>query len=213
MINSMVIFSIIVIIIFYFAFNELLEDVDNNFINDDIFRGYLSAGILWIAFIFTGMLGISRSFISEKDKNCLEGLMLCPTGRNAIYLGKLISNLVIIFLIEIATVIIFALFIGYDFGDKIVMLIPIFILGTLGFVILGALISAISMNTRTREMLMPLLLLPLLIPIIISAVTATGDVMVGASLNDVSDNLTFLGSVDTIFFIVALFTFEFVIEE
>jgi heme exporter protein B len=213
MINSMLIFALIVIIIFYFAFSVLVEDSGLTIENGGKFIDYLSAGILWIAFIFTGILGLSRSFIAEKDKNCLEGLMLCPVSRNTIYLGKVISNLVLIFLIEIVTILFFALFFNYDFNDKIFLLIPILILGTFGFVIVGALLSAISISTRNREVMLPLLLFPILIPVIISAVTATGDVMVGASLGDISDNLKLLGSYDLIFLVIGLMTFEYVIED
>jgi len=200
------------IIIFFFAFSKILESSGGTLLADSNTKDLLSAGVLWIAFIFTGMLGLSRSFISEKDKNCLEGLMLCPTSRNAIYLGKIISNLILIFLVEIATIILFS-FLIYDLSGHIINLIPIIILGTLGFVVVGALLSAISMNTRTGEGLLPLILFPILIPVIISSVTASGDVMTGATLAEVSDNLRLLGAYDIIFFIIALFTFEYVVEE
>jgi heme exporter protein B len=213
MINSMLIFSVIVIIIFYFAFSELLDDTENGISNTINLTDYIASGVLWIAFIFTGMLGLSRSFIAEKDKNCLEGLMLCPVSRNTIYLGKVISNLVLMFIVEIVTIFIFALFFNYDLADKIFLLIPILILGTIGFVVVGAQLSAISMNTRNREMLLPILLLPILIPVIISAVAATGKVMVGTSFGEISDSLTLLGAYDIIFFVIALLTFEYVIEE
>lgn len=213
MINSMLIFSIIVLIVFYFSFSELVEDPQFQLRANNQFKNYLSAGILWIAFIFTGMLGLSRSFIAEKDKNCLEGLMLCPSSRNSIYLGKVISNLVLIFFIEITTIIFFKIFFNYTFEDKILYLIPIFVLGTMGFIFVGALISAISMNTRGREMLLPLLLFPILLPVIISAVVATGKVMIGAPFSDIVDNIKLLASYDLIFFIIGILTFEYVVEE
>jgi heme exporter protein B len=213
MINSMLIFSMIVIIIFNFAFIELLADSENPIADNGEFIDYLAAGVLWITFIFTGMLGLSRSFIAEKDKNCLEGLMLCPVSRNTIYIGKLISNLILIFIIEIISLFIFSLFFNYDLFDKIGLLIPIFILGTSGFVIVGALLSAISMNTRNREVLLPLLLFPILIPVLISAVVATAQVLTGGTLNDIGDSLRLLGAYDIIFLVIALLTFEFVIEE
>jgi heme exporter protein B len=212
MINSMLIFSLIMIVIFYFAFSDIFEDSDSALLKNSKTMELLSAGILWIAFIFTGMLGLARSFISEKDKNCLEGLMLCPTSRNAIYLGKVISNLILIFLVEIATIVLFSL-LNYNLSEHVLLLIPIVILGTISFVIIGALLSAISMNTRTGEGLLPLILFPILIPVILSAVTATGDVFNGATLSEVSNNLVFLGAFAVIFFVIALLTFEYVIEE
>lgn len=213
MLNSMLIFALIVIVIFNFAFSELLTTAETEFDDTDILMDYLAAGILWIAFIFTGMLGLSRSFVAEKDKNNLEGLMLCPTSRVSIYLGKLISNLVLIFLIEIATIIFFALFFNYDLSQKVLLLMPVLILGTVGFVIVGALLSAISMNTRNREVLLPVLLFPILIPIIISAVLSTGRILAGSDFADVRNFIQILIAFDVIYMVVALVTFEYIIEE
>ena len=213
MINSMLIFSLIVIIIFNFAFSELIENTEAEFSDTDLLMNYLAAGILWIAFIFTGMLGLSRSFVVEKDKNNLDGLMLCPTSRVSIYLGKVISNLVLIFFIEIATIIFFALFFNYDMSRKFLLMAPILFFGTVGFVIVGALLSAISMNTRNREVMLPLLLFPILIPIIISSVVSTGTILAGGSLQDIRGFLQLLIAFDIAYFVASLLTFEYVIEE
>ena len=167
MLNSMLIFAFIVIIIFYFGFSELLERNTLSSPNGNGFVEYLAPGILWITFIFTGMLGLSRSFAVEKDKNSLEGLMLCPVSRNTIYLGKVISNIILMFIIEIATIVVFYFFVSPEIGNRIAHIIPIIILGTLGFVIVGSLLSALSINTRNREMLLPLILFPIIMPIII----------------------------------------------
>ncbi|UCH90306.1 MAG: heme exporter protein CcmB [Thermoplasmata archaeon] len=213
MINSMLIFAIIVVVIFNFAFSELLQDQSNATNNADGLVNYLAPGILWIAFIFTGMLGLSRSFISEKDRNCLEGIMLCPMSRNAIYLGKVISNLVLMFIVEIVTLFVFAIFFNYNLFDKILLLLPVFILGTFGFIIVGSLLSAISMSARNREVLLPLLLFPILIPVIISAVVATGIILQDGSFSEILDNLRLLGAYDIIFFVIGLLTFEYVVED
>ena len=210
MLNSMMIFALLVIVIFSFAFgNEasiFIQGINKKVVD------LLAPGMLWIAFTFAGMLGLSRSFSGEKEEGCLEGLKLCPVDRSDIYTGKVISNAVLMFLMEITTIPIFVMLFSYDIKN-IPGLMLVVILGTFGFIFVGTLLSALTVNTRTRELLLPVILFPVLIPVILSAVTATGIMLGSGDLSDAAGELQVLAVYDVIFFVVAQLVFEYTIED
>jgi heme exporter protein B len=210
MLNSMVIFALLVIVIFSFAFgNEssiFIKDINEKVVD------LLAPGMLWIAFTFAGMLGLSRSFAGEKEEGCLEGLKLCPVERAEIYNGKVISNAVLMFLMEITTIPIFVVLFNYDLKN-IPGLTLVIILGTFGFIFVGTLLSALTVNTRTREILLPVILFPVLIPVILSAVTATGTLLSSGDITEISGELQILAIYDIIFFVAAQLVFEYTIED
>jgi heme exporter protein B len=210
MLNSMIIFALLVIVIFSFAFgNEATIYIPN--LKKKIVD-LLAPGMLWIAFTFAGMLGLSRSFAGEKEEGCLDGLKLCPVDRSDIYNGKVLSNAVLMFLMEIATLPIFIVLFSYDIKN-LPGLIVVIILGTFGFIFVGTLLSALTVNTRTREILLPVILFPVLIPVILSAVTATAAMLGNGDLSDISGELQILAVYDIIFFVVAQMVFEYTIED
>lgn len=210
MLNSMIIFSLLVMVIFNFAFgNESSIPIQG--INKKVID-LLAPGMLWIAFTFAGMLGLSRSFAGEKEEGCLEGLKLCPVDRAEIYNGKVISNAVLMFLMEMTTVPIFVFLFNYDLKN-IPGLALVILLGTLGFVFVGTLLSALTVNTRTREILLPVILFPVLIPVILSAVNATGTLFSTGDIFEISGQLQILAIYDIIFFVVAQLVFEYTIED
>ncbi len=210
MLNSMVIFALLVIVIFSFAFgNESTIFISN--LNKKIVD-LLAPGMLWITFTFAGMLGFSRSFAGEKEEGCLEGLKLCPVDRTAIYNGKVLSNAVLMFIMEIAALPIFIVLFSYDVKN-IAGLILVIVLGTFGYIFVGTLLSALTVNTRTREILLPVILFPVLIPVILSAVTATGTMLSKGNLSDIVAEMQILVIYDIIFFVVAQMVFEYTIED
>ncbi|MCE8422372.1 MAG: heme exporter protein CcmB [Candidatus Methanoperedens sp.] len=210
MLNSMMIFALLVIVIFSFAFGTessiLIPVLDKKVID------LLAPGMLWISFTFAGMLGLSRSFSGEKEEGCLEGLKLCPVDRSEIYNGKVISNAVLMFLMELITIPVFIVLFSYDINNIFGLMVVVF-LGTLGFVFVGTLLSALTVNTRTRELLLPVILFPVMIPVILSAVTATGTILASGGLSDIAGDIQILAIYDIIFFIVAQMVFEYTIED
>ncbi|MGP8323763.1 MAG: heme exporter protein CcmB [Methanosarcinaceae archaeon] len=204
MLNSMVIFSLLVIVIFSVSFGDLL--------GDSKIVTQLAPGVLWIAFTFAGMLGLSRSFAGELENGCLEGLKLCPVDRSAIYNGKVMSNAVIMFLVEIMIIPLFAIMFNYSINGLSGLAIVI-LLGTIGFISVGTLLSALTVNTSTRELLLPILLLPIIIPVIIPAVLATGKILANGDISDISGELRLLVVYDIIFFIIAQLVFEYAIGD
>jgi heme exporter protein B len=204
MLNSMVIFSLLVIIIFNYSFSNILFNIK---IED------MAPGILWIAFTFAGMLGLSRSFSSEKEEGCLDGLKLCPVDPSTIYLGKVVSNLVIMFLIEAIIIPLFIVLFNFSDIKGLGGLIVIILLGTIGFILVGTLFSALTVNMRTREILLPVILFPIIIPLIMSAVMATHKVLSTGDLFAAIDEIRLLIVYDLVFFIAAQLVFEYVIED
>lgn len=200
--SSMLTFSLLVTVIFSFAFGFSTELVR------------LSApAMLWITFTFAGVLGLSRSFALEKEGNAVLGLLLTPTDRSLFYFGKMISGTVFVFIVGIIIVPMFILFFNLSFLATLVPLVPVIFLGALGFVSVGTLFSAMAVNTRLREVLLPILLFPIIIPLIVSAVKLTGLVLEGKPLSEGSSALQLLIAFDIIFIAACAVVFEFVIEE
>jgi len=202
MFSSMFVFALLVIVIFSFAFEPGMENIKE-----------IAPGILWVAFTFAGVLGLNRSFILEKEKDCLQGLLLAPVDRSAIYLGKMIGNVLFMFIVEVIILPFFAVFYNFSIFYLISRLALIIILGTIGFASVGTIFSAMSVNTRTREVMLPILLFPIIVPVIIAAVKSTGKILDGKSLSDIAAWLKLVGAFDVIFLVVSFLTFEYVVEE
>ena len=195
---SMGLFALLVLVIFNFAFDLR---VDN--------RAAVAPGALWVSFIFASLLGLGRTIAAEQDHGSLDRLLLCPVDRKAIYLAKLLGNLLFIGVVEIVALPIFAalfnvpLFLG--------PLIPIVLLGTLGIATIGTIFSAMAAATRARELLLPLLVFPLIVPVVIGAVRATGSLLIPAA-----NEPPWLGLIiafDVIFLSLSMLLFQYVIEE
>ena len=199
-ISSVLVFAVLVLVIFNFAFGQDAELI-----------AQVSPGILWVAFSFAGVLALNRAFIPEKEENCLEGLMGCPVAREAIYAGKALGSLVFMLAVEAVILPVFALLFSINvFQPK---LIAVTILATLGFVAVGTIFSALAVNTRAREMVLPILFLPVITPVIISAVKASALALAGGGWGDMLMWLAILAAFDAIFMVVPFLVFPYAIEE
>ncbi len=195
---SMGMFALLVLVIFNFAFDLR---VDN--------KAAVVPGALWVAFIFASLLGLGRTIAAEQDSGSMDRLLLCPVDRKAIYLAKLLGNLLFIGVVEIVALPIFAAL--FDVPLFVGQLIPIVLLGTLGVATIGTLFSAMAAATRARELLLPLLVFPLIVPIVIAAVRATGSLLAPGA-----NEPPWLGLIiafDIIFLSLATLLFQYVIEE
>ena len=200
MFSSMFVFALLVIVIFNFAFELRVANVKQ-----------VAPGVLWVTFTFAGMLGLNRSFILEKDKGCLEGLLLAPVDRSAIYFGKMLGNLIFMLVVEAIVLPIFwVLFNPPLFSPALILII---VLGTLGFAGVGTLFSAIAVHTRAREVMLPILLFPIVVPLMIAAVKITGGLLDGQPLSEMRNWLNLLVGFDIIFLTVSYMTFDYVVEE
>ena len=196
--TCMGLFALLVLVIFNFAFDLR---VDN--------KAAIAPGALWVAFVFASLLGLGRTIAAEREKGLMDRLLLCPVDRKAIYLAKLLGNLLFIGVVELVALPVFAALFNVPlFAGS---LLPIVLLGTLGIASVGTLFSAIASATQARELLLPLLIFPLIVPVVIGAVRATGALMVPA-VNE-PPWLGLITAFDVIFLSISMLTFEFVIEE
>jgi heme exporter protein B len=199
-ITSVLVFAVLVLVIFNFAFTV-----------DPATMAVLAPGIMWVAFTFAGVLALNRSFIPEKEENCLEGLLACPAEREVIYTGKMLGSLFFLLAVEAVILPVFALL----FNVNVFQLetIAVTILGTIGFTAVGTVFSALAVNTRAREMVLPVLFLPVVSPVIIAAVESSALAVAGRSWSDMAVWLIILLAFDTIFLVVPFLVFSYVIEE
>ncbi len=203
--NSMLLFSILVILAFRFAFSATEPDA-----------AAVVPAALWITFILAGMFALSAGFSREKDQETFQALLLCPGSRRSIYLGKMLSSFALITLVELFSLAATAVFFEYGFAGPVQLgsVIAVMLLGTLGFVGVGTLLSAMAMNTQMREVMLPVLLLPLVVfTIIMPAVGATSRLLNNESLMDVSAELRLLSSFAIVYIVAAVMLFDYVIEE
>ena len=197
---SVLVFALLVIVIFNFALDPTPQMV-----------ALVAPGVLWVAFTFGGVLGLTRSFALEKDQGNLHGLMLAPVGRDAIFFGKMLGNFVFMMAVEMVVFPIFAVL----FNLSLVMpgLIPVALLATLGVATVGTVFSAMAVNTRSREVMLPLLFFPVVLPAIVAAVEASRSVIQGDAGAGFTPWLPLLGVFDAIFLVVCPVAFSLVIEE
>jgi heme exporter protein B len=200
MISAMLVFSLLALLIFSFALDLRGETAEA-----------AAPGVLWATVAFTGTLGLSRSMAREQQSGCIDGLLLAPVDRTAIFFGKAVGNLLFMIIVETALLPLFSAL--FDVGLIRPSILAVLILGTLGYASVGTLLAAIAVNTRAREVMLPILLLPLAVPVLIGAVRATGGLVEGAMLNEVSGWIRILVVYDLVIVAVSLLTFGYVVEE
>jgi heme exporter protein B len=198
--SAMMVFSLLVLVIFNIAFE--LQGVDIT---------VLGSGVLWVAFTFSGILGLGRSFAAEKDKGSLEGVLLSPVDRGAMFLGKAISNWLFITVMEAVTLPLFAVL--NNVAIPWFPLVPYIVMGTIGFAAMGTLLSAVASSTKMREVMLPILLFPVSIPLLMAAVKLTSGALQEREFADLSNWFNILMVYDVIFLVVAFWVFEYVVEE
>jgi heme exporter protein B len=201
MLSSMFVFSLLVILIFNFAFDLRADN-----------QRTLAPGVLWVAIAFAGMLGLSRSFIMEKDRGSMEGLLLTPVDRSAIYLGKMLGNVLFIVVVEAVILPIFVVLFNLS-AEDLPLLAGVMILGTVGFAGVGTLFSAMAVHTRAREVLLPILLFPVVVPVMLASVKLTAAILDRVAFDEVQNWFSLLVAFDAIFMALSVILFDFVVEE
>jgi heme exporter protein B len=197
---AMLAFSLLVILIFNFA---LELDVEA--------RRSVSAGVLWATFIFAGTLGLSRGLAAEKDRGSLDGLLLAPVDRSAIYFGKSLSSLAFMLVVEAVVLPAYAFL--YDVNLLSAGLLLVILLGSWGYAAVGVLLAGMAVQARTRELLLGVLLFPVAMPVLIAAVQASRAFLSGDEAGNLLDALKVLLAYDVIYTAVGFMVFDFVVEE
>jgi ABC-type transport system involved in cytochrome c biogenesis, permease component len=200
LLTAMLVFALLVILIFNFALDL-----------DATTRKVATPGILWATFAFAGTLGLNRSMALEKDRGCFDGLLLAPVDRSAIYFGKLISNLVFMLIVEAVVLPVYSVLYNTNLFNP--GLVSVILLGSVGYVAVGTLLSSMAVQTRTRDVLLPILLFPVIIPILIAAVEASSGFLQGIALAEIMPYINLLLVYDVIFTAVAFMVFDYVVEE
>jgi len=200
LLGAMLVFALLVILIFNFA---LELDIRT--------RGTITSGVLWVTFAFAGTLGLNRSMALEKDRGCLDGLLLAPVDRSAIFFGKALGNLAFMFLVEAIVIPVYSLL--YNTNLFVPGLLAVVVLGSLGYVMVGTLLASMSVQARTRDLLLPILLFPVVLPVLIAAVRASSGFLQGLEMAEIWPWLNLLIVYDVIFTAVPLMVYDYVVEE
>jgi heme exporter protein B len=200
LLGAMLVFALLVILIFNFA---LELDVRT--------RQTITSGVLWVTFVFAGTLGLNRSMAVEKDRGCLDGLLLAPVDRSAIYFGKMLANW--IFMLIVAAIVIPVYGVLYNVNLFNAGLLGVILLGSLGYIGVGTLLASMAVQARTRDILLPILLFPVVLPALLAAIKATNGFLLGLEMVDIRPWLNLLIVYDVVFLAVAFMLYDFVVEE
>lgn len=200
LLSAMLVFALLVIFIFNFAL-ELNPQA----------RSGLTAGILWSTFTFAGTIGLNRSLAVEKDRGCLDGLLLAPVDRTAIYFGKLLANLIFMLLVAVIVLPVYAILYNVNLFNPGLFLV--ILLGSWGYVAVGTLLASMAIQTRTRDVLLPILLFPVAIPVLVAAVKASSGFLSAIPWVEIAPWVNLLIVYDVIFTAVAFMVFDYVVEE
>jgi len=198
--SAMLVFSLLVILIFNFSLELDLRA-----------RESLAGGVLWATFIFAGTIGLNRSMAVEKDRGCLDGLLLAPVDRSAIFVGKAIGNLFFMLIVEAIVLPLFSFLYGISLFQP--GFLAVVLLGSIGYSAVGTLLATMVVQTRTRDILLPILLFPLTLPVVIAAVKASQGFIQLVPFEEISVWVNILISYDLIFLAVAIMVFDYILEE
>ena len=198
---SMMMFGLLVIVVFNFAFEPAGAE-----------RDLVAPGVLWVALTFAGIIGLNRTLAIDLDNDVMQGLLLAPVSRGGLYVGKVLSNFLFMLLADTVVLVLFVVFYDLPLDGRLLWIALIAVLGTLGFAVVGTILAAISAATRMREVMLPVLQIPLTLPMIMSAVGATALVL-GEDRAGLGTWMNLLIGFDIIFFVISYLVFDYVVEE
>ncbi|HSH76603.1 MAG TPA: heme exporter protein CcmB [Longimicrobiales bacterium] len=173
----------------------------------------VAAGLIWMTIVFGGLLGVGRTFYLEGQDGAMQGVLMSPAPKDAVFLGKTLSNFALLYVVSLLVLGVFMLFFGVEIGSSAVALLVVLGLGALGFVALGTLFAAVSSGTRMGETLLPILVFPLLVPMVIYGVGATGRLLGGRPVAEVAANLRMLAAFALLALAAGSVLFRFVVED
>jgi heme exporter protein B len=199
---SALVFALLGVTIFYFAWDATA-----------VAAADLAPGVLWVIFTFAGLLGLQRSFGSELADRAVDGLLGAPISRESIYLGKALANLVFVAGILAVTIPAVVLFYNLPFGNGTVALAGIAALAAVGLVAVGTLFSAMAVNTRMAELLLPMLSLPFFVPVVMAAAQSSARLMAGRPVAEAWPWLRILVAFDIVFVTACTLAFPFTLDE
>jgi heme exporter protein B len=176
-------------------------------------REALVPSVLWVTLAFVGVTVLNRSFTMERENGALDGLLLAPVSRSAVFLGKYLANLAFVLVVEVVTVLLVVLFFGADLRGTLGALLATVFLASAGFVAIGTVFAAMTARTRFAELMLPLLLLPFLVPPVIAGVQVTTRLLAGRPVSEIAGWLRILGLYDVVFFTLCVLVFPSLMDE
>jgi len=200
---AMTLFTVVVFVLFHFGLDR------------DSLDGELASGVLWVTLLLAAVIGVSRLFATEREQGGLDGLLLAPVDRTALWLAKATALFLYLTVLELVAVPAFAvLMLGPDLLPALPVLIPVLLLANVGLAAIGALVSALAVETRARELIVPLLLLPLVVPLLIASASVTEPVLRGSQqAEDLGRWLGLLSLYDVVFVLIAIAVFDFLLDD
>lgn len=199
---SAMVFAILVLSILFFARDPTaVSSLD------------VAPGALWVTFTFAAMVGLNRAFLLERENGAMDGMLLTPIPRTAIFMGKMGGNLLFVALVEAISIPLFILFYNVSLAERLPQLILVTAMATVAFVAVGTLLSAMVVRTRFAELMLPVLLLPFLIPPVVSAVQVTARILAGRPLSEMMPWLKLLAGFDIVFCVLTVLLFEATLDE
>ncbi|MFL5500243.1 MAG: heme exporter protein CcmB [Gemmatimonadaceae bacterium] len=199
---SAVVFALLGLVIFYFAWDPTAVSVTD-----------LAPGVLWVIFTFSGLLGLHRSFGVEIADHAIDGLLASPVSRESIFLGKAIANLIFVIAVQLIAIPALVLFYNLPLGDVLAPLIAIALLAAIGLVAVGTLFSAMAVNTRLAELLLPMLSLPFFVPIVIAASQSTAKLLSGRPAAEGGAWIKLLLAFDIVFVALCTLAYPFTVDD
>jgi heme exporter protein B len=200
-VNALAFFAILLLFLFYFALGPDRERI----------RAALP-GLLWLAFLLAGLLGLGRAFALERENDCLDGLILAPGDKGGVYLGKVAGTTALMLAMEVAFVAATGIFYNLDLWPAVPRICLVALAGTVGFAAVGTLFAAMTAQLRAREVLLPVLLLPMAVPVLLASVRLTEGALVGEAWAVTLGWWQLLVGFDVVFLVAGYLTFEFVLE-
>src|SRR3954468_4557768 len=199
---SAVIFALLGLVIFYFAWDPTAVSVTD-----------LAPGVLWVIFTFSGLLGLHRSFGVESDDRAIDGLLASPVSREAIFLGKAVANLIFVAAVQLIAIPALVVFYNLPLGSVAAPLVAIAVLAAIGLVAIGTLFSAMAVNTRLAELLLPMLSLPFFVPKVIAASQSTAKLLSGRPVAEAGVWIKLLLAFDIVFVAISTLAYRFTVDD
>lgn len=200
-INSSFAFALVILLMFSFAFDP----------SDETTRE-ISGGLLWIVFAFAGTLILNRSFARELPNDCLDALVAAPISSSALFLGKSFANFLLVLAVQLVALPVFGIFYNVHWTAQFPQLILVMVLGTWGLTVIGTIFSALTVNIRLREVMLPMLVFPILVPALMGAMQLTSKLVNGVPIgSDTMEWLKMLIGFDIVYTAVSLILVETVL--
>ncbi len=199
---SAVVFALLGLVIFYYAWDPTAVSAID-----------LAPGVLWVIFVFSGLLGLNRAFGVEMADHAIDGLLASPVSRESIFLGKALANLVFIAAVQLVAIPALAIFYNLPLKDVALPILAIAFLAAIGLVAVGTLFSAMAVNTRLAELLLPMLALPFFVPIVIAAAQSTSRLLSGRPVAEAAAWIKLLLAFDIVFVVACTLAYPFTVED